>query len=127
MAVPENFSAQFVPVLIGSTRQSGRLARRLFWRYGVTSHLFDTALRPGHRLTPWLVCHKLTGALPSEVALLALTDLAHELEAADRTPILYLGSMRSELSKANIAALEACFILRDEADGPIDFKGGSTP
>ena len=117
----EQLSSQFIPVILGSKR-GARTARRLFWRHGLCSHLF--AVRPTllHRLTPWLVCHRLPSS--PELSVLALCELAAEIEAADRTPLLYLCKDAPPLEGEQLRLLEGRYIIRDQIFPATAPKGG---
>ncbi len=78
----------YVPVLLGDTAEHRRLARRLFWSYGLPCHLFDARFSPWRRLTPWVICHPLPSGCSSAICALALTDLAVEVQDSDRQAIL---------------------------------------
>lgn len=115
METTELYRTQFVPVILGSGIHARKTARRLFWKYGLSSHLLATHIPLAARLCPWVICHKLTSPVSSELTLLALTDLAAEIEAADRTPLLCLGGHESPLSDEIMSALESNYILcRDD-------------
>ena len=114
-------SSQFIPVIIGTT-DGARTARRLFWQHGLCSHLFCSHLSFVHRLTPWLICHRLS--VSQELTVLALCDLAAEIEAVDRTPLLYLCDNAPKFSPEHMQLLEGCYIIRHSDDPLILQKGG---
>lgn len=114
-------SAQFIPVTVGS-KHGARTAKRLFWQHGLSSHLFTPHITLFHRLTPWLICHRLPAS--PDLAVLALCDLAAEIEAADRIPLLYLCDDAPLLDQEKIRHLESCYILCRQVNPPIMQQGG---
>ena len=86
-----------------------RTARRLYLQHGLISHLLCPRISLFRRLTPWLICHELP-ASPS-LTVLALRDLAAEIEAADRTPLLYVCDDVPLLCGASLDELEDCYII----------------
>ena len=84
----EQLRNQFVPVIVGE-KSARSLAARLFGRYGLASHLLTTRPPLLRRLRPWLCVHALPDHVGLDVLLLALGDLAEELAAKDRTPLLF--------------------------------------
>ena len=84
----EQLRAQFVPIIVGSS-SARSLAARLFFRYGLTSHILTSRPPLLRRLRPWLCVHPLPDRVGPDVLLLAVGDLAKELAAEDRTPLLF--------------------------------------
>lgn len=114
MSDMERAAHQFVPVIVGD-KHGLRTARRLYWQHGLFSHVLCPHISFFRRLTPWLLCHELP-ATPA-LTVLALRDLAAEIEAADRTPLLYLCSDAPLLGAALLDELEDCYIIcRDGGD-----------
>lgn len=118
MQTTELYRTQFVPVILGAGIRARKTARRLFWKYGLSSHLLATHIPLAARLCPWVICHKLTSPVSSELTLLALTDLAAEIEAADRTPLLCLGVSEPPLSDKFLSLLESNYILYRDNELP---------
>ncbi len=116
-------TSQFIPVIVGDKR-GARTARRLFLQYGLSSHLFISRPSLLHRLTPWLICHRLPVSPSRDLTVLALCDLAAEIEAADRTPLLYLCDGAPPLGNEHLRLLEGCYIICHENDPLIIRKGG---
>lgn len=114
-------SSQFIPVIV-SGKSGTRTAKRLFWQHGLSSHLFTPHITPLHRLTPWLICHRLP-ASPT-LTVLALCDLAAEIEAVDRIPLLYLCDDAPPLDAEHVRLLEGSYIVCRQDDFPIMQKGG---
>ena len=114
MASVASISSQFVPVFLGADRLCVKAARRLFFRHGLVSHLL--APRPSllQRLTPWLICHRLPAPLVSDLTCLALLDLASDIAASDRTPLLYIGKSTERLPSDSVAKLERAYVLYHE-------------
>lgn len=110
MAVNGLMSLQFVPVILGAGRQSAYIAQHLFWQHGLVSHMVAPRISLFRRLTPWLICHSLA-APTTELMLLALLDLAADIEKNDRTPLLYLCDDTPPLPDSAISTLETAFIL----------------
>ncbi len=86
--VGEALRGQFVPIVVGSTGVLS-LSRQLFWRFGLTSHVLTDRPPLLRRLRPWLCVHVLPDRVSLDVLLLALGDLAREIAAEDRTPLLF--------------------------------------
>lgn len=84
----EQIRGQFVPILVGGAGALP-LARRLFWRFGLTSHLLTAKPPVLRRLRPWLCVHVLPDRVGLDVLLVALGDLAGEIASEDRTPLLF--------------------------------------
>ena len=107
----------FVPVVLGGGRQTVGMARRLFWRYGMATHIFSDRLPLVYRLTPWIVCHALPQGLSNECCAMALYDFAVESLECDRQPMLLLcDDMPSHLSEQHLALLESCYLVCRESD-----------
>ena len=118
-----NTSSQFIPVIIGG-RSGAHTARRLFWQHGLYSHLFSPRISLFHRLIPWLICHPLPLSPAQELTALALIDLAAEIEAADRTPLLYLCDDAPMFDHEHMRMLESCYIICHSNAPLILPKGG---
>ncbi|MBO5898150.1 MAG: hypothetical protein J6R04_03980 [Clostridia bacterium] len=84
----EQLRGQFVPIIVGGNGALS-LAGKLFWRFGLTSHLLTAKPPLLRRLCPWLCVHSLPDRVGYDVLLVALGDLASELAAEDRTPLLF--------------------------------------
>ena len=100
----------FVPVILGGDREAIRAAKRLFWRYGMATHLFGDRLPLYCRLTPWIVCHALPQELSSEFFTMALYDFAVEMQECDRQPLLIICN-DLPFSKEELALLESCYLI----------------
>ena len=100
----------FVPVILGGDREAIRTAKRLFWRYGMATHLFGDCLPLYCRLTPWIVCHSLPQDLSSEFIAMALYDFAVEAQECDRQPLLIICN-DLPFSKEELALLESCYLI----------------
>lgn len=113
---------QFIPVILGN-RQGAKTARRLYLQHGLISHLFCPSTPLLRRLTPWLICHE----LPTTPAMLtlALRDLAAEIEAADRTPLLIVCDDVPISDDAWSSKLEDCYIVcRNDGTTPLQYDQG---
>lgn len=105
---------QFIPVIVGD-KLGVRTARRLYLQHGLISHLLCPRISLFRRLIPWLLCHELPAS--RSLTVLALRDLAAEIEATDRTPLLYVCDDAPLLYGASLAELEDCYIIcRDGGD-----------
>ena len=125
MNANEWYRDQFVPVILGTDREGRQLARTLFRNYGAVSHLLCERRSPWLRFIPWLICHPISS---SDVTQLALQDLAADIIATDRTPLLYITpGAASCLSPDALTALEASFILCQNPDDPFCQIGGLLP
>lgn len=117
----ERTFSQFTPVIVGG-KQGARTARRLFWQYGLCSHWFTPRITLLHRLSPWLICHRLP--VSPTLTVLALCDLAADIEVTDRTPLLYLCDDAPPLDGEHVRLLEGSYILCRQDDSPIIQQGG---
>ncbi|MBR5797548.1 MAG: hypothetical protein IKY29_01205 [Clostridia bacterium] len=107
----------FVPVTLGSGRREIRAARRLFWQYGLATHMFGDRLPLFCRLTPWIVCHSLPHGLSDEFRAMALYDFAAEAQECDRQPLLIVcGEDAPPLSEQDLALLESRYLICRERD-----------
>lgn len=84
----EQLRGQFVPIIVGGNGARS-LAARLFWRFGLTSHWLTAKPPLLRRLRPWLCVRVLPDRVGLDVLLVALGDLANEIAAEDRTPLLF--------------------------------------
>ena len=122
MSDMQRTAQQFIPVVLGD-RQGARAARQLYMRHGLISHLLCPRISPLRRLTPWLQCHK-TPYTPAMLAL-ALRDLAAEIEAYDRTPLLIVCDDAPIGEGAWLEELEDCYIIcRDDGTSPLQYDQG---
>jgi hypothetical protein len=113
----EYLPSLYACVMLGDGRSTRRLARRLFWKYNLTSHLLSSRFGLFCRLTPWIIHHRLPEGATDDIATLALRHLAAELGAYDRQPILLLGERTVEvLSKESLARLESCYLICREEE-----------
>ncbi len=81
---------RIVPVFLGYTRDSGELARQIYRKYRVLSHVFCEPVSASRRLSLWLYMkfHTVPHTEGDQLMLRALTDFAAQLEGAD--VLLYL-------------------------------------
>ncbi len=100
----------FVPVIFSNKRDVIRTARRLFWQYGVTTHVFGERLPLFCRLTPWIVCHILPQGLSNEFCVMALYDFSVEILECDRQPLLIICGDTS-FSEQHLALLESSYLI----------------
>ena len=113
----EYLPSLYACVMLGDGRSTRRLARRLFWKYNLTSHLLSSRFGLFCRLTPWIIHHRLPEGATDDIATLALRHLAAELGTYDRQPILLLGERTVEvLSKESLARLESCYLICREEE-----------
>ena len=116
---PEQFRMHYVAVILGAGRQGLRLARDLFSRFGATCHVVDSSLSPLYRLVPWLTCHSLPSNCSPDVTLMALHDLAAEIEQNDRTPLLFVTASRVPFSPEQYTdELGAHYLIAHSPDEP---------
>ena len=107
----EVISHTVTPMLLGNNKRSRRLARRLFWHFGIRSSIFDI-----HRSTELdLMISAHFSPLPEtedgEFILLGLERFADEHE--DNTCLLVpCSSEYAEFIKQNKQSLEKRFIIR---------------
>ena len=87
---PEQFRHQYAPVVLGAGRRGRRVARQLFATFGAATHMVDAHSSLWCRLTPWLSCHALPAHCSPALVLLALTDLASQIEQREKTPLLFI-------------------------------------
>jgi hypothetical protein len=121
MMTRELIQSLYVPVLIGDRRTTARTARKLFWQYGLISHVFS--LRPAllHRLTPWVICHPLPHGQTQLLSTLALSDFADEILNTDRQPLLFLcNADTATWSDDALAPLECRYLILC-ANSPLPF------
>ena len=121
MTLHDLLPSLFAPVLIGCDRKLCRLGRRLFWRYGMLSHVFAEQFPPLCRLAPWMICHTLPRGASSALYEMALTDFAAEQKVLDRTPLLFFTQDKhgAVLSDEQKKTLEASYLLCPDADETI--------
>ena len=121
MTLHDLLPSLFAPVLIGCDRQVRRLGRRLFWQYGMLSHVFAEHFPPLCRLTPWMICHTLPRGAAPALYEMALADFAAEQKALDRTPLLFYTQDKhgAVLSDEQKKTLEASYLLCPDADETI--------
>ena len=118
---PELFRMQYVPVVLGADQMGLRLARSLFSRFGASSHLLDGALSPLHRLTPWLICHSLPKNCSSDIVLMALRDVAGDIEQGDKTPLLFVSDRYRAFGAPPYAdELEAYYLIVQAPNGVLE-------
>lgn len=123
----EYLPSLYAPVLLGDGRDARRLARRLFWKYGLASHVLSSRKDILSRLTPWMVHHRLPERAGDDICTLALRHLAAELQSCDRQPILFLcDNGKWSLSSENLSYLESCYLVRRESDLFSLFEGTSS-
>ena len=126
MTSREAFRMQYVPVLLASDRQARRLARSLFWRFGVPTHVFDSRFSFLCRHTPWVVCHILPHDACSDVITLALLEFAREGQSDDHILLLFAPDQAwSAMTPKQRCLLETTYILRkigDELPIPVLFS-----
>lgn len=122
----EYLPSMFTCVTLSDTRRTRRLARRLFWKYGLTTHLLCCRISVFSRLAPWIVHHRLPEGAGDDICTLALRHLAADVLACDCQPILLIDpSGEKHLSPGSIVRLESCYLICHESD--IDaLLGGST-
>ena len=112
-----DFHKLYVPVLLGGGQAAARTARRLFFRYGVHSHLFSHRFSLRCRLPFWNECHRLPSTQQPSIVCMALLCFAEQLKEAEdgRTPLLLVcASPPSTLpwDEGIQHALEKVFIVR---------------
>ena len=107
----------FSCVMLGDDRTTRRLARRLFWKYNLTSQLLCRRPSLISRLTPWLTVHRLPHQAGDDICTLALRHMAAESQACDRQPLLLLSEeARFLLSADSLARLESSYLICREDD-----------
>ena len=113
--IREAVSCSVIPMLIGDNKISHRLARRLFWRYSVRSHVFDRQCSCALRLMLSASFSPLPVTDDDEFILMTLERFARE-----RDGFTYLLVPCSKSSKAfidrNRAALGTGFIIRSPGE-----------
>lgn len=81
---------RIVPVFLGYTRESGELARRIWRKYRVLSHVFCEPVPASRRLSLWLYTkfHTVPRTEGDRLMLRELTDFSAQLEGMDVLPYL---------------------------------------
>lgn len=107
----EIISHMITPMLLGNNKCSRRLARRLFWRYGIRSNIFDVCRSIELDLMLSAVFSPLPQASDAEFILLGLNRFADERE--DNTCLIVPCSSKfAELINQNRQGFERRFIIR---------------
>ncbi len=121
MTVHNLLPSLFAPVLIGCDRRVRRIGRRLFWQYGMLSHVFAEHFPLLCLLSPWMICHPLPRGASSSLYEMALTDFAAEQQELDRTPLLFLTQDKHTptFSDEQKRTLESSYLLCPDADETI--------
>lgn len=109
MTAREWLRALYVPVLIGSGKAVRQTAGRLFWCYGLVSHVFCHRAPLFLRFSLFTVCHRLPRENSHDFFALALSDFADDVLAADRQPLLILCEDAPEWSA--LAPLESKYVV----------------
>ncbi len=105
----------YVPVLVGEPRAVRQTARRLFFYYGLVSHLFAHHIPFLSRLAPFMSCHNLPRST-NDILSFALSDFADEIILSDRQPLLILCQDAPEVP--NFAAMECKYLICREEQLP---------
>lgn len=115
MTAREWLHTLYVPVLVGESKAARQTARRLFFCYGLISHLFGYRLSWLSRLAPFTLCHALPRPV-DDILTIALSDFANDVIAADRQPLLILCQGAPDPSA--FAALESQYLICHEEQLP---------
>lgn len=117
MTVREWLHALYVPVLMGDEKAVRRTARRLFFCYGLVSHVFCHRPSLLLRFPLFTVCHRLPRKEADDLLSLALSDFAGEVLSSDRQPLLVLCG--NAALPPDVAPLESKYLVCRE-DGLSD-------
>lgn len=116
--IREDFlSGELVPVLLGTSPETARTARRYFKKYGTVSHVFGDGLSLSTRLSICMKYHFVRHRAGDHLMLTALKDYAKQLGNADL--ILYLIPCTEDYANfiwRNREILERYFVIANSSE-----------